>query len=262
MLNRSFFFSRIAIVTSLRYNVFGDSMQRYFSQKLEHGYFELSKEDQYHITVVMRLKQNDQVEVVYENVAYLGCIENVNEKVQIKCIQEVQKEEQKIPEIILCIPLLKEQKMDFIIQKATELGASKIIPIRLERSIIKLSSEKLEKKLERWNRISKEASEQSKRLSIPKVERVMDICDLEKIDGLKLVCSTTSENFSLQKLLQSNPSCDRIVIVVGPEGGLTKKEETELLKNGFLQVRLGKNIMRVETVPIFFLSVINYEYME
>lgn len=237
-------------------------MQRYFSKKLEHGYFELSKEDQYHITVVMRLKQGDQIEVVYENVAYLCCIENVNEKVQIKCIQEVQKEEQKIPEIILCIPLLKEQKMDFVIQKATELGVSKIIPIRLERSIIKLSNDKLEKKLDRWNRISKEASEQAKRLTIPKVENVANICDLEKIDGLKLVCSTTSNNFSLQKLLQSNLSCDRIVIVVGPEGGLTKKEETELLKIGFLQVRLGKNIMRVETVPIFFLSVINYEYME
>ena len=237
-------------------------MQRYFSKKLEHGYFELSKEDLYHITVVMRLKEHDKIEVVYQNIAYLCCIESVNQKVQIKCIQEVQKEEQKIPEIVLCIPLLKEQKMDFIIQKATELGVSKIIPIRLERSIIKLSSEKEKKKIERWNRICKEASEQAKRLSIPNVESVKGISELAKIDGLKLVCSTTSDNFSLQKLLQCNKSCGRIVIVVGPEGGLTQKEETELLNIGFLQVRLGNNIMRVETVPIFFLSIINYEYME
>ena len=237
-------------------------MQRYFSTRLKNGYFELSQDDFYHIQTVMRLKERDKIEVVYEKKAYLCCLENVNGRVQIKCLEEIQGEEQQIPEVILCIPLLKEQKMDFVIQKATELGVSKIIPIRLERSIVKLDSKKESKKIERWNRICKEASEQSKRLSIPVVTEVTEITDLKNIDALKIVCSTTCHDFHLQKLLQTHKKCDRILIVIGPEGGITEKEEKQLFDIGFQPVRLGNNIMRVETVPIFFLSVINYEYME
>lgn len=237
-------------------------MQRYFSKKLENGYFELSSDDLYHMKTVMRLKNHDSIEVVYQEKAYLSCIENVNEKMQIKCIEEIQNEEQKIPEVILCTPLLKEQKMDFVIQKATELGVFKIIPIQLERSIIKLDSKKEAKKLERWNRISKEASEQSKRLTIPLVEKIHTLEDLEKIEALKIVCSTENNEFTLHKLLQTHKSCDRILVVIGPEGGLTKQEEEKLFNIGFSPVRLGNNIMRVETVPIFLMSIINYEYME
>ena len=237
-------------------------MQRYFSNKLVNDYFLLSYDDIYHIKTVMRLKENDKIEVVYKNIAYLCNLENSDEKIQVKCLEEIQNVEQSIPEIILCIPLLKEQKMDFIIQKATELGVSKIIPIRLERSIIKLDPSREEKKLARWNRICKEASEQSKRLSIPIVTSIMNIEDLESIDALKIVCSTSSTNFSLHNLLQTYFNCDRILIVVGPEGGLTKNEEKKLVDIGFELVRLGNNIMRVETVPVFLLSIINYEYME
>ncbi len=237
-------------------------MQRYFSNKLVNDYFLLSDDDIYHIKTVMRLKENDKIEVVYKNIAYLCNLENSDEKIQVKCLEEIQNVEQSIPEIILCIPLLKEQKMDFIIQKATELGVSKIIPIRLERSIIKLDPSREEKKLARWNRICKEASEQSKRLSIPIVTSIMNIEDLESIDALKIVCSTSSTNFSLHNLLQTYFNCDRILIVVGPEGGLTKNEEKKLVDIGFELVRLGNNIMRVETVPVFLLSIINYEYME
>lgn len=237
-------------------------MQRYFSNKLVNDYFLLSDDDIYHIKTVMRLKENDKIEVVYKNIAYLCNLENSDEKIQVKCLEEIQNVEQSIPEIILCIPLLKEQKMDFIIQKATELGVSKIIPIRLERSIIKLDPSREEKKLARWNRICKEASEQSKRLSIPIVTSIMNIEDLESIDALKIVCSTSSTNFSLHNLLQTHFNCDRILIVVGPEGGLTKNEEKKLIDIGFELVRLGNNIMRVETVPVFLLSIINYEYME
>ncbi len=237
-------------------------MQRYFSETKNDDIFILSNDDIYHITVVMRLKENDKIEVVYQNVAYLCNLEKNNNELIIKCAEAIQTEEQKIPEIILCIPLLKEQKMDFIIQKATELGVSEIIPIRLERSIVKLDSAKEAKKLIRWNKISKEASEQAKRISIPKVRNIMNINDLKSYDCMKLVCSTVSNNFNLKKLLHDNQNCDKILIAVGPEGGLTPKEEDTLLKNGFTPVRLGKNIMRVETVPIFFLSVINYEYME
>ncbi len=237
-------------------------MQRYFSEIKKNNNYIISNDDLYHITKVMRLKENDKIEVVYQNKAYACKLIKVDDNLVASSINEIQNSEQKIPEVILCIPLLKEQKMDLIIQKATELGVSEIIPIRLERSIVKLDSTKEEKKLIRWNKISKEASEQAKRITIPKVRNIMDIKELNEFNCMKLVCSTVSNNFNLKKLLHERENCDKILIAVGPEGGLTNKEEEYLLANGFTPVRLGKNIMRVETVPIFFLSVINYEFME
>lgn len=237
-------------------------MQRYFSKELKDGYFTLEDSDLYHIRVVMRMKDQDKIEVVYQEKMYLSCIENVNGMYKIKQLEMVLESTQKIPEVVLCIPVLKEQKMDFIIQKATELGVHKIIPLKLSRSVVKLDESKEQKKIERWNKIAKEASEQSKRVTIPEITGVMNISKLQNLEGLKLVCSTSCVNYNLHNLLQKHVNCDRIIVVIGPEGGLSNLEEEQLIKIGFLPVRLGNNIMRVETVPIFLMSVINYEYME
>lgn len=237
-------------------------MQRYFSKELKDGYFTLDENDLYHIRVVMRMKDQDKIEVVYQEKMYLSCLENVNGMYRVKALEIIENDVQKIPEVVLCIPLLKEQKMDFIIQKATELGVHKIIPLKLSRSVVKLEQNKEMKRVERWNKIAKEASEQSKRVTIPEVTGVLEIKELEKMEGLKLVCSTVSNNNNLHILLQNHVNCDRIIVVIGPEGGLSTLEEETLMQIGFLPVRLGNNIMRVETVPIFFMSIINYEYME
>ena len=82
------------------------------------------------------------------------------------------------------------------------------------------------------------------------------------MDGLKIVCSTSEKTKTLKNVLQNTTNCDRIVIMVGPEGGLAPLEEEKLISLGFVPVTLGSNIMRVETVPIFMLSVLNYEMME
>lgn len=175
-------------------------MQRYFSKELKDGYFTLEDSDLYHIRVVMRMKDQDKIEVVYQEKMYLSCIENVNGMYKIKQLEMVLESTQKIPEVVLCIPVLKEQKMDFIIQKATELGVHKIIPLKLSRSVVKLDESKEQKKIERWNKIAKEASEQSKRVTIPEITGVMNISKLQNLEGLKLVCSTSCVNYNLHNL--------------------------------------------------------------
>ena len=165
-------------------------------------------------------------------------------------------------EIILAIPLLKEQKMDLVLQKATELGVTKIIPVTMERSIVKLDDSKEVKKIDRWSKICKEASEQSKRNSIPVISNIMTLKELVKEEGIKIVCSTIEKENNLKKFLTEHKNYDKIIIVVGPEGGISSKEEEYLVSEGFTRVSLGKRIMRVETVPIFILSALNYEFME
>lgn len=236
-------------------------VQRYFSNKLTNNKFELNKDDLYHILTVMRMKTGDSIEVVYNEEVYICNLEISNNIVDV-IIKS--KEENKVLdniEKVLIIPLLKENKMDLIFQKSTELGIDKIIPVIMERSIIKLDKDKELKKVERWNKICKEASEQSKRVNIPIVTEVKILKELDNIDGIKLVCSTKEKDNTIKKYLKNNSGYNKINIVIGPEGGISPKEEEYLNSIGFESVSLGNNIMRVETVPIYILSVINYENM-
>ena len=237
-------------------------MQRYFSKELNDNIFILNPDDYYHITTVMRMNHQDKIEVVYHKKLYLCFLEKHDKNVVVKIEKELQCNEDIQKEIILVIPLLKENKMDYFLQKATELEVSKIIPMAMERCIVKLEKDKESKRIERWARICKEASEQSMRVTIPVVTGVKDWQDIILLDGVKFVCSTKEKVNNIKLFLQSHQSYDRMVIVIGPEGGLTFTEEEWLNKNGFASITLGNRIMRVETVPLFILSVINYEYME
>ena len=236
-------------------------MQRYFSNKLENNKFELNKDDYYHILRVMRMKTGDNIEVVYNSEVYICDLEIINN--EVSAIIKSKEENKEIDNIekVLIIPLLKENKMDLILQKATELGISKIIPVIMERSIIKLEKDRESKKLERWNKICKEASEQSKRVNIPIITEVKTLKDLENESGLKIVCSTKEKDNTIKKFLNDNKDYNKINIVIGPEGGIAPKEEDYLNSIGFESISLGNNIMRVETVPMYILSVINYENM-
>ena len=232
-------------------------MQRYFSKELTDNKFILNSDDIYHITKVMRMTCNDKIEVVYNSKLYI-C--KINENIEA-IIDHEEKTDIKLLNVTLIIPLLKEQKMDLILQKATELGVDEIIPIEMERSIVKLDPKKEENRISRWMKIVKEASEQSKRNSIPIITKVKRIDELN-LDGVKLVCSTQEKELNIKKFLSTNKNYDKINIVIGPEGGISPKEEDKLVGLGFTRVSLGSRIMRVETVPLFILSALNYENME
>lgn len=231
-------------------------MQRYFTNKLVDNYFILNDDDLYHINKVMRMKENDKVEVVFKNNVYSGIITGNGIKKD-----ELLSEEVTLKNITLIIPLLKETKMDLILQKATELGVSRIIPVRMERSIIKLNEQDYLKKQIRWQKICKEASEQSKRTNIPLIDKLENMSFLN-LDGLNIICSTSENSNTLKNTLKNMDKYDKINIAIGPEGGFTKEEEKILVNLGFIKTSLGKLIMRVETVPLYILSVINYLELE
>lgn len=233
-------------------------MQRYFAYDKIDNNFLLNDDDWYHIRTVMRMNDYDLVEIVYQKELYIG---KINNKI-VECIKKVEQKISKKIDVTLIIPLLKEFKMDLILQKSTELGVERIIPFVAERSIIKLDPNKEIKKINRWQKIIKEASEQSKRLDIPVLTGIKTLKELIDIDGIKLVCSTTLKENTIKNVLKNNDKCDKIAILIGPEGGLTTAEEEFLTNNGFIGVTLGDLIMRVETVPIYLLSILNYEKME
>lgn len=236
-------------------------MQRYFTNRKEGQYVFLMPEDFHHIKNVMRLSEGDFIEVVYQQIPYLCCLENVKEDVKAKIIKNLPFKET-TKEICFILPLLKEQKMDFILQKATEMGITEFLFVSMERSIVKLEEDRFHKKKKRWETIVKEASEQSKRNVIPKLSFVENIDDLKERKGEKFLCSTKEISNTIKKAFQNMTNCDRINIVVGPEGGITEEEEKKFEEMGYIPISLGNFILRVESVPIYLLSIIQYEFME
>ena len=163
--------------------------------------------------------------------------------------------------IAQCIP--KNPKMDLIIQKATELGVLQMIPVKAERSFVKLTKEKEESRLNRWQRIAKEAAEQSGRLIIPFVQPIKDFKELlmlrSDFDHCLMLWEMEKER-SIKKFLMENKHVGNLMVVIGPEGGFSH-QEVEMAKNaGFETANIGSRIVRTETAAISVLSMIEYEF--
>ena len=235
-------------------------MQRYFKDT-NLDLFELSVDDSYHITKVMRNKIGDKIEVVIDKKLYICEIVELKDLVKVQRIEKVICDSELPCFVAIAQSLVKEQKMDLILQKSCELGVSEIIPINATRSIVKLDKKET-KKIDRWNKILKEASEQSKRVVIPKVNEIMDIKDLTNLDyDIKILCTVNELSMSLKKVLDKDLTNLKILFVIGPEGGFTDNEEKILIDNGFISTSFGKRVLRTETASLYALSIINYILM-
>lgn len=232
-------------------------MQRYFAKEYKDKII-LEDSDLHHIKNVMRMKIGEAIEIVYDNKLYICRIDNLD-PIELS-IESINEDENKINfDITIAVALVKEQKMDLILQKLTELGVKRIVPVSMERSIVKLDESKFNKKKTRWEAICKEASEQSKRTNIPIIEDVKSIKELAKMEAdYKLVASTKEKGKMLNCYLQNMNNYAKIILVVGPEGGISDREESILNENGFDSVSFGNLIFRVETAAIYAASVFNF----
>ena len=157
------------------------------------------------------------------------------------------------------MPLLCEEKMSFILQHGTELGVTEFVVVMYNNCKYKLKSSDFDKKLKRWSKIVKEASEQSYRIYKPTIEKIITVKDIKDSSNVKLVCSLDKKNVNIvNNVLTSKNSSDTMSISFGPEGGLSEKEEDILVSKGFKKVSLGNTVLRTETVPLFIASVRSY----
>lgn len=233
-------------------------MQRYFVKEKIDNQIILNEQDIHHIKKVMRCKINDTIEAVYKEKIYLCQISSL-EPLSLEIVDTYNEDREMSIDLTIAISLVTEQKFDLILQKITELGVSKIIPVKTERSIVKLDKNKEEKKLQRWRTICKEASEQSHRTKIPEVSNIITLKELLKEEyDLKLVCSLNEKTQTIDKYLKDD--IKKILFIVGPEGGFSQQEENLMLENGFEPVTLGKRVLRVETAAIYVASIMNYIY--
>ncbi|WP_125768095.1 RsmE family RNA methyltransferase [Companilactobacillus furfuricola] len=166
-------------------------------------------------------------------------------------------------EVTIACSLSKKDKIEWITQKATELGASKIIFFNSRYSIMNWKDNVVEKKLARLNEIAKNAAQQSKRRVIPKVEYFKKFEQLLTANNdLKLLAyEESAKQGEISQLAKSLSKSHRSIIgVFGPEGGISADEADQLMNAGYLSVGLGPRILRAETAPMYLLSVISYSY--
>ena len=233
-------------------------MQRYFATLLNQEYIKLEKEDEHHLLHVMRMKKDDEIEVVANNTLFLCRLESVN-PLSIYIVHEIKSDVELNVDITLLFALTKGDKTDLVVQKATELGVKKIALIQSERTVVKYEEKDIEKKCARYQKIMKEASEQSHRLIVPALLGVYNLKKLpqEVFSDLNYVAYEKDAS-DVNRAFAHFDKNKSITILVGPEGGFSEEEISLLVKQGFIRTSLGKRILRAETAAIYALSVLGY----
>ena len=213
----------------------------------------------HHIRDVLRLKQNEPV-IVFDDAAkeYDCSVGKISPEfiLNIKGKRPPLKDQKICLNIACAIP--KKSKLDDIIDKLTQIGVDRIMPLLTERVIVKLDKDKEKSRLKRWEKIAKSASEQCARNSIPVIDLPQDIKEaLRKSAGfdLKLIPTLSGKRKSLKEAL-ADAKPKNIMVFIGPEGDFTEKEVGLAREAGFIPVSLGDLVLRVETAAIAVASFI------
>lgn len=233
-------------------------MQRYFVDIINNEVV-FTQDDIFHLTKVMRCKLGDNIEIVNNSthVAYLAVIDSVN-PVKIHIQEPIIKESELDKNVTLFFALAKSDKNEFVIQKATELGAKKVVLFQGKRSVVKFSNDDFKRKEARYFAIAKEASEQCHREYIPEIKYVNSIKGVKDyLEDINLLAYEleAGQATELEKEIKEHKS---VSIIIGPEGGFDESEVSFLKDLGFKVISLGKRILRCETAAVYALSVIAY----
>ena len=221
------------------------------------GYAVITGQDVNHIRNVLRMKPGEEILISSrEGGDYFCRVEELEpEHVSAKILEEWENKE--LPaRIHLFQGLPKGDKMELIIQKAVELGAYRVVPVSMKRSVVKLDAKKADAKRKRWNAVSESAAKQSKRSLIPEVAPLMTYKEAAGYDMVFLPYESADGIRKTRELLASVKPGTDIAVFIGPEGGF-EDEEVELAReNGAEIVTLGKRILRTETAGLCMLSAL------
>ena len=210
----------------------------------------LNKSQSHYLTKVMRINENEVFSLFNNNGEWVAKILRISKSiVEFKVIKKLRQKE-KIKELWLAFSPIKSNYQNFMIQKATELGVTKFIPIIFERTIVR----KINK--ERFEKIVIEASEQSNRINVPLIEPTQNLHNLLKNSMDLIFTDLNSTNTKLDKSKFTNkPVC----IIIGPEGDFSEAEREKILSfRGVQPFKINENILRSETAVISAISIVNY----
>jgi 16S rRNA (uracil1498-N3)-methyltransferase len=211
----------------------------------------LDKSQSHYLTKVMRVKENEVFSLFNKNGEWEAKILGISKSiVEFKTIKQLRQKEN-TKELWLAFSPIKSNYQNFMIQKATELGVTKFLPIIFERTIVrKINKERLEK-------IVIEASEQSNRINVPIIEESQKLNNFLKTNSIDLIFTDLNSNNN--KIDKSKLTDRPVCIIIGPEGDFSEAEREEILSfRGVQAIKINENILRSETAVITAISIINY----
>ena len=240
-------------------------MSRFFAPKenVRGNLIHLDGQEARHILNAMRLKENDKV-VVFDGTGkeYTGFIKETKPKsllVEIVSVRAAKSEG--LPEITLAQALPKKEKMAHIVEKATELGARRIIPVISERTVVRSGEDRMAGKIARWKKIAVQAAKQCGRADVPAIENAQKFYNLiDTINDFDLaLMACLSGNTESMKEAISGFDAGKIIVFIGPEGDFTPRE-TKMAENTSCKfVSLGRRVLKSDTAGLYVLSVLNHE---
>lgn len=229
------------------------------------GEMELPRDEVHHLHTVLRVKAGAPV-LAFDGrgrTAECEIIEIDKRRARLRVLQQ-HTHPKPSPEFILLQGLPREQKMDLLIQKATELGVHRIRPVQADHAVARVREGNEEAKRERWQRIALNAAKQCGAVWLPEVEPIQPLLtcltEMQRVD-LLLICSLEPDAQPLRTVMQSAREAQpaTVAFLVGPEGDFSARERAAARNAGGRAVSLGDSILRTETASLFVLSVLSYE---
>ena len=213
--------------------------------------YKLDKSQSHYLNKVMRVKENDVFSLFNSNGEWEARVLSISKNIVEFKITKQLRQKENINELWLAFSPIKSNYQNFMIQKATELGVTKFIPIIFDRTVVrKINKERLEK-------IVIEASEQSNRINVPMIEKAQSFNNFLKTNSIDLVFTDLNSNNN--KIDKSKFTDRPICIIIGPEGDFSEDEREEILSfRGVQAIKINQNILRSETAVISAISIINY----
>jgi 16S rRNA (uracil1498-N3)-methyltransferase len=232
--------------------------RRFFVEAIERGHAQITGQDAHHLTRVLRVEAGQKFEISDNIQVHLAEVETARKDlVSFRILERIDAAEPLI-HTALFASLIKFERFEWLIEKATELGVSALTPVRAERSEKGLEAAAL-KRLSRWKRIAREASEQSRRARLPDIEAPIDLAEVLR-SGRSDRCYALDEAEAppiLSAFPETRQAGDRVALLVGPEGGWTDREREAIAAAGWTAVSLGGQILRAETAAIAALAIVN-----
>lgn len=233
-------------------------MQRYFVENIVDNRVSLTKDQEHHIVKVMRMSKGDKITCVFASKVHLCEVISTN-PLQVDVVEELDENNELDVNVTLLYCLPKGDKLDLVLQKATELGVKEIILVQSERCVAKIKKEDETRKLVRFNTIVKEASEQSKRNIVPEISKIIQYKDIAKykFDHMFIAYENEKDETYYSKLEKVEKG-QSLGILIGSEGGFSSKEVEYAISQGYTSISLGKRILRSETAVFYALSAISF----
>jgi 16S rRNA (uracil1498-N3)-methyltransferase len=214
-----------------------------------------------HLRRVLRLRPEDRV-VVFDDAGceHEGIIRSLSEdRGEIEIIRSYQVNNESPLKTTLALGLTKGEKMDWVVEKATELGVHTVVPFLSDYTVPKLNERKIAQRSERWQKIALSAAKQCGRVRIPEIMALTGFRDLlaqVSREKLRLLFWEKECQHGLVELKETRTSIGEVVVMIGPEGGFSAQEAALALEHGFKPVRLGPRILRAETAAVAALSAV------